>query len=87
VSVRQLAEELVRGLYAAGDPLVREKLREGGCRKQISAARLVQRPIQRAAKSNPLPSRSEEPIHLFPRSHARGDAVHGAINERDHLEM
>jgi hypothetical protein len=39
VSVRQLAEELVRGLYAAGDPLVREKLREGGCRKQISAAR------------------------------------------------
>jgi len=84
--VRQLAEELVRGLYAAGDPLVREKLREGGCRKQISAARWFK--DRSSGQLKAILYQAAQKSHTpFPRSHARGDAVHGAINERDHLEM
>jgi GTPase SAR1 family protein len=35
-SVRQLAEELLRGFYAAGDPCVRKKVREDGCARETS---------------------------------------------------
>jgi GTPase SAR1 family protein len=35
-SVRQLAEELLRAFYAAGDPCVRKKIREDGCVRETS---------------------------------------------------
>ncbi|MGH9594221.1 MAG: AAA family ATPase [Bryobacteraceae bacterium] len=38
-SVRQLAEGLARGLYEAGDPIVRRKVREGGGGSEISLRR------------------------------------------------